>query len=102
MISIASLAVPAQAAASDSAQLRELVRQDCGACHGLRLGGGLGPGLRAGDLEGLAVDAIAAIVRNGVPDTAMPPWQALLSEQEIQWISRKLKSGSLLRGNDPR
>ena len=40
--------------------------------------------------------AIAAIIREGVPGTAMPPWKALLTEQEITWISRQLKSGALI------
>lgn len=101
---IAGVSLPVQAARAEpeNAQVRELVQQDCGACHGLRLGGGLGPALRPEDLEGLSVAAIAAIIRNGVPDTAMPPWRELLSEQEIQWISQQLKSGSLTNSDDAR
>ena len=40
--------------------------------------------------------AIAAIIREGVPGTAMPPWKALLTDQEIAWISEQLKSGALI------
>lgn len=81
---------------ADQARLANLVLQDCGSCHGLTLRGGLGPPLRPADLGGLQVEAIAAIIREGVPDTAMPPWKPLLSPEEIHWISQQLKSGALV------
>ncbi|PAU82474.1 cytochrome C [Halovibrio salipaludis] len=94
--------LPVQASEPDASELRNLVVQDCGSCHGLRLGGGLGPALRPEELERLSVEAIATIIRHGTPDTAMPPWKDLLSEHEIRWISEKLKSGALLNNDDPR
>lgn len=78
------------------AELANFVIQDCGSCHGLKLKGGLGPPLRPEDIEALPEAAVAAIIRQGVPGTAMPPWKALLTEQEILWISRQLKSGALI------
>lgn len=78
------------------AELENFVIQDCGSCHGLTMRGGLGPPLRPQDLEALPVGAIAAIIREGVDGTAMPPWKALLSDEEILWISRQLKSGALI------
>lgn len=86
----------------DTGELGGLVLQDCGSCHGLELGGGLGPPLRPGDLENRSVEAIAAIIRHGTPDTAMPPWKDLLSDPEIQWIGEKLKAGTLLDNSDER
>lgn len=83
-------------APSEQAQLANLVIQDCGSCHGLTLRGGLGPPLRPKDLAHLPVEAIAAIVSEGVPGSAMPPWKPLLSPEEIQWISEQLKSGALV------
>jgi len=80
----------------EQARLANLVIQDCGSCHGMTLRGGLGPPLRPEDLGDLPVEAIAAIIREGVPDTAMPPWKPLLSPEEIHWISQQLKSGSLV------
>ncbi|MBY6033171.1 c-type cytochrome [Marinobacter daepoensis] len=77
-------------------ELANFVIQDCGSCHGLKLKGGLGPPLRPEDIEALPEAAVAAIIRQGVPGTAMPPWKALLTEQEILWISRQLKSGALI------
>ncbi len=78
------------------ARLANLVVQDCGSCHGLTLRGGLGPPLRPENLDHLPVEAIAAIIREGVPGTAMPPWKPLLSPEEIHWISEWLKTGVLL------
>lgn len=77
-------------------QLANLVLQDCGSCHGMTLKGGLGPPLRPENLQQLPAEAIAAIIREGVPGTPMPPWKALLTAEEIDWISRQLKSGALL------
>lgn len=89
------------AAASDTgsrsdAELANLVLQDCGSCHGMTLRGGLGPALRPTDLEHRSTEAIAAIIREGIADTAMPPWKPLLTPEEIAWISRQLKSGNLV------
>lgn len=83
-----------------ASELRNLVLQDCGSCHGMTLKGGLGPGLRPSDLENRSVEAVAAIIRSGVPETAMPPWKDLLSDEEIHWISEALKSGSLVNNRD--
>ncbi|WP_189577243.1 c-type cytochrome [Marinobacter zhanjiangensis] len=82
----------------DEADLSNLVLQDCGSCHGMTLRGGLGPPLRPDDLERMSAGAVAALIREGVPGTAMPPWKALLSEPEIVWISERLKSGALIKG----
>lgn len=81
---------------AERARLSNLVIQDCGSCHGLTLRGGLGPPLRPQDLGHLPVEAIVAIVSEGVPGSAMPPWKPLLSPEEIHWISEQLKSGALV------
>jgi cytochrome c55X len=71
-------------------ELTRLVHQDCGACHGMTLKGGLGPDLRAARLAGTAPETIAAIILDGVPKTAMPPWRPLLSEADADWIAHYL------------
>ena len=80
----------------DEAELANMVIQDCGSCHGLTLKGGLGPPLLPENVDRLPEEAIAAIIREGVPGTAMPPWKALLTTEEIRWVSEQLKSGSLI------
>ena len=71
-------------------QLERLVLQDCGSCHGLTRKGGLGSPLTTEALEGAAADGLAAIILDGVPGTAMPPWRPLLTEADAVWIARYL------------
>lgn len=78
------------------AELANMVLQDCGSCHGMTLKGGLGPPLRPDDLKLQSVEGIAAIISEGVDGTAMPPWKPLLTDEQMLWISRQLKSGALL------
>jgi len=77
-------------------ELANMVLQDCGSCHGMTMKGGLGPPLRPDDLRQQSVESIAAIIKEGVDGTAMPPWKPLLTDEQILWISRQLKSGALL------
>ncbi|MCS4503467.1 hypothetical protein KBTX_02042 [wastewater metagenome] len=80
--------------------LGSIVREDCGACHGLRLTGGLGPDITASALSGRDVGALAATIEHGRPGTAMPPFGPLFSHAEIRAIARGLKSGRYLQEND--
>jgi cytochrome c55X len=74
-------------------QLVHLVRQDCGACHGLTLRGGLGSALTPEVLRGKPTDSLVATVLHGRPGTAMPPFKSLLSEAEARWIIAQLMNG---------
>jgi cytochrome c55X len=96
------LAALARGAVADGAlstarrgELTTLVRQDCGACHGMTLKGGLGPALTREHLRDKPADGLTATVLYGRPGTAMPPWRAFISEQEAQWIVRRLQEGTL-------
>ncbi|MBA4491813.1 cytochrome c [Paracoccus sp. S1E-3] len=85
-----ALALPAQAAEvapARAAELRHMVRQDCGSCHGLRRTGGLGSPITAQALAGRAPDDLAALILDGLPGSAMPGWRALLTEEEARWIA---------------
>ncbi|KUJ73490.1 cytochrome C556 [Ruegeria marisrubri] len=74
----------------DPAALKRLVHQDCGSCHGLSLKGGLGPDLRAENLQHYDVDVLTTVILDGIPDTPMPPWRPLMTEEEAEWIARYL------------
>lgn len=74
-------------------ELRALVIQDCGSCHGMTLKGGLGSALLPDDLDGVDASTIAEIVLDGVPGTPMPPWRGLLSRKDALWIGQALKTG---------
>jgi cytochrome c55X len=99
IVMVAALAITtARAAADDPQPARErelvrLVRQDCGACHGMTLQGGLGPALLPDALRDKPVESLRATILRGRPGTAMPPWQAMLSEKEADWIVKYLLAG---------
>jgi cytochrome c55X len=67
-------------------ELRYLLYQDCGSCHGMRLTGGLGPALTPKALHGKPRELLIATVSEGRPGTPMPPWKPLLSKTEIAWL----------------
>jgi len=100
VIALAASLASASAYANDYSKLsgdalRDFVRQDCGACHGLTLKGGLGRPLTADNLADLDVATISNIVLHGIPGTAMPPWAGLLTAEQADWIARQLKEGTL-------
>jgi cytochrome c55X len=76
-------------------ELRYLVRQDCGSCHGMTMRGGLGPPLTPEALDGKPSELLAVTIRDGRAGTAMPPWRKFLSDEEIAWIVNELTEGSL-------
>ena len=75
-----------------AAELRNMLSHDCGACHGMRLTGGLGPPLTPETLAGKSAPALAAIIRHGVPGTPMPAWEALLSAEDARWLADFIKA----------
>ena len=86
-----ALAGPATAVTPErQAQLEHMVIQDCGSCHGLTMKGGLGKAITPQALSGLDPETVAAIILDGVPGTAMPPWRPLISPAEALWIARYL------------
>lgn len=80
---------------ADIARLTNLVRQDCGGCHGLTLKGGLGKPLTREHLSQWNEDQLMNIILDGVPGTPMPGWRPLITEAEARWIAGVLKEGSL-------
>ena len=78
-----------------TAKLRNLVHQDCGSCHGMRLNGGLGPALTPEALQGKNRDFLVITIREGRPGTPMPPWKTLLGEADIEWIVDYLKTSEV-------
>ncbi|MNG04613.1 c-type cytochrome [Pseudomonas sp. BF-R-01] len=79
--------------AQRQAQLEHLLAQDCGACHGLHMTGGLGPELTRTALAGKSRDSLIATVTHGRPGTAMPGWAPLLSTADIRWLIDLLRQG---------
>lgn len=93
-LSAAALAAaPGNLTAARKAELRNLVEQDCGSCHGLTMKGGLGRPLLPANLQLFPDQAVADIILDGVAGTPMPPWRGLITEAEALWIARSLKRG---------
>jgi cytochrome c55X len=74
-------------------ELEHLIRHECGSCHGMTMKGGLGSSLLPADLEHLDRLSLARIILDGLPGTPMPPWRALLGEDDARWIAERLKEG---------
>ena len=66
--------------------LRNLLKHDCGACHGLTLKGGLGPALLPENLQGKPDDFLVNTVLEGRKGTAMPPWRKFINADEARWL----------------
>ena len=73
--------------------LRNLLIQDCGSCHGLKMKGGLGPPLQPADLASMSIEAISTIILYGRPSTPMPAWNPLLSPADAKWLATQLLQG---------
>ena len=91
-----NLGAHAGAAAPDAVrqgELRHLLTQDCGSCHGLTLKGGLGPSLLPASLDGKPAPFLVQTILDGRIGTAMPPWRPLLSEADAVWLVDQLLNG---------
>ena len=76
-------------------ELINLLRQDCGSCHGMTLQGGLGPPLTAAALSGKRTEYLRAVILDGRAGTPMPPWRPFISESEVSWMVDMLKRGAV-------
>jgi cytochrome c oxidase cbb3-type subunit III len=70
----------------------------CAACHAPQLGGLIGPNLTDNFWlhgKGTRMD-IVGIIRKGVPDKGMPPWETMLSKDEVYGLAAYIisKKGS--------
>jgi cytochrome c55X len=81
--------------ASRQQDLKSLLIQDCGSCHGLQMKGGLGPALLASDLQGKSTAYISSIILDGKPGTAMPAWRPLITPAEARWLADLLMQETL-------
>ena len=87
LAAVASVSLASDISPQRQAELEHMVVQDCGSCHGLTMKGGLVKPITPGALAGQDPQALAAIILDGVPGTAMPPWRPLISEAEALWIA---------------
>lgn len=90
---VASTAFAGAPSPERQTELRNLLKRDCGACHGLTLKGGMGPALLPEALAGKSDDFLAETILNGRKGTAMPPWKTFMTRDEAFWLI------GVLRGN---
>lgn len=96
-------AVAAQGMSAERrSELVRMVRQDCGACHGMWLTGGLGPALTRQALADKPTSSLASAIFQGRPGTPMPGWRAMISLDEAQWIAEQLTAGFPAERKDAR
>ncbi|MEY3219404.1 MAG: Cytochrome c55X precursor NirC [Pseudomonadota bacterium] len=74
-------------------ELKSFLEQDCGSCHGMTLQGGLGTPLTSEALINKTNDYLKTIILYGKPNTAMPAWKSLLTEEEVDFIIQMLRQG---------
>lgn len=74
-----------------AAELKYLLRHDCGSCHGMLLKGGLGPALTDNIIGSKSDQLLFETIKMG--RGVMPPWKNLLSDQEILWLVGFMKRG---------
>lgn len=72
-------------------ELRYLLEQDCGSCHGLTRKGGLGTALLPEFLAPKSDAALARIILEGIPGTPMPPWRYLISAEDAAYLVKLLR-----------
>ncbi|QOR37214.1 cytochrome c [Billgrantia diversa] len=77
-------------------ELETLLYQDCGSCHGMTLRGGLGPSLPRDRMATFSREALAHIILQGIPGSAMPGWKALISDADARWLAEHLQTDNPL------
>lgn len=72
-------------------ELRQLLRHDCGSCHGMTLKGGLGPSLLPASLMQKNDEYLFSLIKFGRQENAMPPWGPILKDNEIKYIIQLIR-----------
>lgn len=75
------------------AGLLNLLKQDCGSCHGMTMKGGLGPALLPELISVKDIDHLVDTILDGRPGTPMPPWRPFLSRGDAVWMVEQLRRG---------
>ena len=85
------IAVAAEPSPQRQLELANMLKHDCGSCHGLPPKGGLGPSLMSEVLADKTDALLQDAIQNGRKGTAMPPWKTLLNVDETQWMIQRLR-----------
>ncbi len=94
VVAVAATSAVAEPDAARRTELGNLLRHDCGSCHGLTLAGGLGPPLTAQALAARDERQLIDTILHGRPGTPMAPWAGILTPEETAWLVRAMKQGA--------
>ena len=76
----------------------------CSGCHGVERQGGTGPALVPQRLESTGRDVLKGIIADGRPGTAMPPWEGVLTDTQmddlVEYILSPVEESVLTWGID--
>lgn len=72
-------------------ELVNMLKHDCGSCHGLPPKGGLGPALMPEAIADKSDAVLFAAIQEGRAGTAMPAWKPFLTAQETYWLIQRLR-----------
>ncbi|MDD5228393.1 MAG: cytochrome c [Methylococcales bacterium] len=92
LLFIYSSCLAAEPSLARQTELQNLLKNDCGACHGLLLQGGLGSPLQPKDLAQKSDEFLIDTITNGRKGTAMPPWKPFMTQDEITWLVSLLRN----------
>ena len=93
-VGLANASLAGEPSPDRQSELRNMLKHDCGACHGLTLKGGLGPALLPEALAGKPDDFLISTILDGRKGTAMPPWQPFISHDEAAWLVEVLRKSA--------
>lgn len=94
---------------SDATQLADgkvIYEKNCVACHAANGGGGVGPNLTdAYWIHGNTINNVFKVIKYGVPEKGMIPWEAQLNPEQIQnvssYILTEFKDKNVEGGKEP-
>jgi cytochrome c55X len=93
LVLIGQVAVADNLSQQRQSELLNLLKHDCGSCHGLPPKGGLGPSLMPEALADKNDQLLLDAIQNGRAGTAMPPWRSFLSIDDSRWLITQLRQG---------
>ncbi len=93
MAMLTALPATAEIGAARRQELRQLLAQDCGSCHGGTMRGGLGPALTPQALAGKDPYLLRQTILDGRHGTPMAPWKLFLNGEEASWLVEQLLKG---------
>ncbi|PPD33070.1 MAG: cytochrome C55X precursor NirC [Methylomonas sp.] len=88
---LSTVAVADELSPQRQQELSNLLKHDCGSCHGLPPKGGLGPSLMPDALVDKNDAVLMDAIQNGRAGTAMPPWKQFISVEETRWLIGQLR-----------